>query len=126
MQSDVCTNQQTGRGKRRFKNRRDAERQARKSTVKLYSYPCLYCDGWHLTHQQPRHKGIAPPSAKTLRGILENQAREIAAFEKRFRKANDRLAAETAAAQKRQSEAEAAHKEELAAIAVMVGRLQWK
>jgi hypothetical protein len=122
----LCRNTRNGTAKVSYRTAAAARKiQKRSGDGGLSVYgPCRYCAGYHVSSQEQRSKIIAPPSAKTLRGILENQAREIAACQRRVRQADERLAAETAVAQEWQSRAEQAHAEELRAIDALVSRLR--
>jgi hypothetical protein len=64
-----------------------------------------------------------PPSAAKLRRQLENAGREIAAQQRRIRKADEQLARQTAKAEEIQRRAEAAHAEELAYVRRETDRL---
>jgi hypothetical protein len=121
---DVCTNAVTGRGKRCFKTRRAAERAARNSPIKLYTYNCRYCQGWHHTHQSYKFKTIAPPSLKTLKRWLANQTKVLAACQRRVDAAEAKQAAEQDKARQREAVRLAAHREELAAITAMTDRIR--
>jgi hypothetical protein len=123
---DVCTNELTGRGKKCFKTRRAAERAARNSPIKLYSYACRYCQGWHHTHQPNKFKAIAPPSLKTLKRWIANQSKVIAACQRRVDAAEAKQAVEQARAEEQRRKAEQSHNEELTAIRKMTERLTWK
>ena len=126
MLKDVCVSELTGRGKKCFKSRRAAERAARNSPIKLYTYNCRYCQAWHHTHQPQKFKTVAPPSLKTLRRWIDNQTKVLAACERRVQKAEQRLAAEKDRAQQREAAARAEHAIELEHIRKMTERLTWR
>ena len=90
-------------------------------------------DHHHLTKQSdpsgkwtpPSAKSPKPyvPSAKTIRGRIENYSREIAACQRRVRKADELLARATAKAENERKKAEQAHAEELRYIEREINRL---
>jgi len=121
----LCFNSTTGSGKVSYRTIAAARKIQKQSSVGLSIYgPCKFCGFYHLSSEEQRCKVIAPPSAAKLRRIIENAGREIAACEKRVRKADAELTRQTALAQERQSRAEAAHELEIRAIDAMINRLQ--
>lgn len=123
MSEDICTSTITGRGKRAFKTRRQAERAARKSPIKIFCYACRWCSGWHHTHQPPKFKTAAPPSLKTLRGRLRNAALEIKAADRRLAKIEQRKADAELRAAHILKQSELQTESETQAIREMVARL---
>jgi len=111
-------------GKAEYSTERQAYRAARESGFKdVVAYEH---DGhWHITrskpvphkHQTPKGRGAKPyvPSAAKLRRKLENCGRELRAAERAFKRVEE--------LRKLAEQSKAAYQEELAAIAVMVGRL---
>jgi hypothetical protein len=123
--SEQCINPQNGRPKRCFKNRAQAAKEARRqpgASIKFYC--CKHCRKYHLTSGPLDREKEFIPSAKTIRGRLENAARSIAAQQRYIEKAERVRAAQFAKAELIKKQAEQDHAETLAYIEGQVNRLR--
>jgi hypothetical protein len=120
---EICHNLKLG-GKISYRSRAAATKKLKASHEGgLHVYRCPHGNHWHLSSQEQRSKKEQPPSAKTLRGLIENAARSIAAQRRYIEKADRVLAAQTAKAEAIKKAAEQDHAETLAYIEREANRL---
>jgi 3'-phosphoadenosine 5'-phosphosulfate sulfotransferase (PAPS reductase)/FAD synthetase len=123
----ICYNTTTGSGKIKYRSRAAATKKLKEShSGGLHIYECRFCGCWHLTSEAQRCKpATPPPSAKTLRGRIENAAKSIAAQRRYIERGDGILAAQTAKVDELKRKAEQDHAETLRYIEREIGRIVW-
>src|SRR6202795_3439138 len=108
----ACVNR-LGRGKPCFRSKREADKVSRRAPIKLWTYCCPICGLWHCTHEKPRHKVEAVPSAAKLRRQLANINAHIASQQRKLEQSEARLAEERERAAAITRNSERVHAEEV-------------